>query len=89
MKLGLGSFGAGTLVWVLFTSLAFAVFFSRRIRRELKAQGKPLDLRSLKGLFSDSEYSRSDIYGALLSWTGCAVTIVALVSPTVQKVFLR
>lgn len=80
-----GSFGIGTLVWILLTSLAVAVFFSRRVKRQLKEQGEPLDLRSIQALFSHSEYLRSDTYGALVSWIGCAVTIVALIWLLVRR----
>ena len=79
MKIDLGMFGGGTLVWILLTSLAVSLLFNERVRRALKQQGKPLDLPSVKGLFSHSEYSRSDVYGSLVSWMGCAVTFVALV----------
>ena len=85
MKIGLGTFGVGTLVWILLTSLAVSLLFNLRLRRALKQQGKPLDLPSVKALFSHSEYSRSDVYGALVGGIGCAVAFVALVMLAVKK----
>jgi len=78
MKIAPGMFGVGTLVWILLTSLAVSLLFNQRIRRVLNAQRKPLDLPSVRTLFSHSDYSRSDVYGAFLGWIGCAVTLVAL-----------
>ena len=85
VKVGLGMFGAGTLVWILLTSVAGSLWFSQRVQRVLKQRGKPFDLPSVKALLSDSEYSGSDVYGALLGWIGCAVTFVALIMFTFEK----
>ncbi len=88
IKLGVGLFGAAGLAWVLFTSLAIAMFFSRRISRKLSAQGKPLDRRTVAAAFS-SEYTRSDIYGAIVSWIGCVATLIALGFLVIHKLFFR
>lgn len=89
MKVGLGMFDVGGLVWILFTSLAVSLFFTQRVRRALKQQGKPLDLPRVRALFSGSEYSRSDVYGALVGGIGCTVTFVALVMLAFAKKVLR
>jgi hypothetical protein len=85
MRLGIGMLGTGVLAWALFTSLAIAIFFTHRIIRELRVQGKPLDHRSVIAAFS-SEYARSDIYGATVSWIGCVVTVVVLVVHVVHGI---
>ena len=75
MKVGLWF----AVTWIFFASLATAVFFSGRVRRELRAQRKPPTLRNVKVLFSHCEYLRSDVYGALVGWIGCGAMIVALI----------
>ncbi len=82
---GLTSFGTGTLIWILFASLAAAIFFTRRIRHALIEQGKPSELRRIMALFSSSEYFRSDAYGALVSCTGCAAAMAVLAVQAIQK----
>lgn len=51
-------------------------------------QGKRLDFRNVKALFSNNEYLRSDVYGAILGWTGGAATLVALAFLVIQKLSL-
>ncbi len=85
MKVGLSVFSVGVLVWILLTSLAVSLWFSQRVRRVLKAQRKPLDLAGVKALCTHDEYSRSDVYGALVSWIGCAVAFVALMKLVFQR----
>jgi len=88
MRLGVRVLGGGVLAWVLFTSVAIAILFTRRIIRELRVQGRPLDHRIIVAAFS-GEYTRSDVYGATVSWVGCVATVVVLVMHVVHGILAR
>jgi len=69
---------AAGLLWVFLTSLGTGLWFTLRMLRSLRNQGKPVVSGSFTKLLSESESLRNDFYGALLSWTGCALALVLL-----------
>jgi hypothetical protein len=85
MNVGRGLLAAGVLLWILLTSVGAALFFSRRISRELRKRGESFGLRSMRSLSCD-EYARSDIYGALVGWMGCACATLALIRLLVRRI---
>ena len=67
---------SGVFLWSLFVGAVTGAFFTVRIRRKLRVQGKPLTFTSI----SHDEYLRNDLYGALLGWVGCIVVVIGYIS---------